>query len=395
MSKIAVAGLGKMGTAIVNQLKELAKDSEIFVYDIVEEKENIEGTCRLRDINPDVQEALRALKPDVLINASTFTGNEFYARLAVEYGFNYVDLGQSTWTTIKQKSFEQFAREKGVKLVVETGMAPGTINVMGAYYAERGYEEVIMYSGGLPLDDRAGGILRYALTWSIKGLIQEYTDATIVKENGEIQFIQGLADEIEKDLYVKFTDPQIAGVIKKYQKIKEENGEFYIRDLESLPTSDGVSLMPFHYGSVKKMGYRTLRYSGHYDVIRKLWRLGLFDSDRFLNIEGRAYSFLDITSMMLDKILPRTKEDMAIMKVVASKGGIREEMHAVVLSDEKYTAMQKMTGYSTVLSALSIIGQYDILRRDNPGIDPPYRYFNPQKYLKTLFEIIPRSELVK
>ncbi len=395
MSKIAVAGLGKMGTAIVNQLKELAKDSEIFVYDIVEEKENIEGTCRLRDINPDVQEALRALKPDVLINASTFTGNEFYARLAVEYGFNYVDLGQSTWTTIKQKSFEQFAREKGVKLVVETGMAPGTINVMGAYYAERGYEEVIMYSGGLPLDDRAGGILRYALTWSIKGLIQEYTDATIVKKDGEIQFIQGLADEIEKDLYVKFTDPQIAGVIKKYQKIEEKDGEFYIRDLESLPTSDGVSLMPFHYGGVKNMGYRTLRYSGHYDVIRKLWRLGLFDSDRFLNIEGRAYSFLDITSMMLDKILPRTKEDMAIMKVVASKGGITEEMHAVVLSDEKYTAMQKMTGYSTVLSALSIIGQYDIMRRDDPGIDPPYRYFNPQKYLKTLFEIIPRSELVK
>ncbi len=395
MPKIAVIGLGKMGTAIVNQLKELAKDSEIHVYDLIEEKESIEGTCRLRDINPDVQEALRVLRPDVLINASTFTGNEFYARLAVEYGFNYVDLGQSTWTTVKQKSFEQFAKEKGIKLIVEAGMAPGTINVMGAYYADRGYDDVIMYSGGLPLDDRAGGILRYALTWSIKGLIQEYTDATIVKKDGRIEFIQGLADDIEKGLYVKFTSPKIAEVVKKYQQLEEKDGAYYITDLESLPTSDGVSLMPFHYESVKNMGYRTLRYSGHYDVIRKLWRLGLFDADRFLHIDGKRYSFLDVTSMMLDRILPKTKEDIAIMKVVARKDNSREEMHAVVLSDEKYTAMQKMTGYSTVLSALAITGQYDILRKDEPGIDPPYRYFDPQKYLENLFQIIPLSEWVK
>ncbi len=395
MSRIAVVGLGKMGTAIVNQLKELAKDSEIYVYDLVAEKENIEGTYRLRDVNPEVQEALRALKPDVLINASTFTGNEFYARLAVEYGFNYVDLGQSTWTTVKQKSFEQFAKEKGIKLIVEAGMAPGTINVMGAYYADKAYEDVIMYSGGLPLDDRAGGILRYALTWSIKGLIQEYTDATIVKKDGRIEFIQGLADDIEEGLYVKFTRPEIAGVVEKYQKLEKRDGEYYITDLESLPTSDGVSLMPFHYDGVRNMGYRTLRYSGHYDVIRKLWKLGFFDGDRFLDLDGNRYSFLDITSMMLDRILPKTREDIAIMKVVARKGDSQEEMHAVVLSDEKYTAMQKMTGYSTVLSALAITGQYDIFRKDEPGIDPPYRYFDPQKYLKSLFEIIPLSEWVK
>ena len=395
MTKIAVTGLGKMGTAIVNQLKELAGNSEIYVYDLFEEKENIEGTLRLRDINPDVQEALRALKPDVLINASTFTGNEFYARLAVEYGFNYVDLGQNTWTTIKQKSYETFAREKGIKLIVEAGMAPGTINVMGAYYADRGYEDVIMYSGGLPLDDRAGGILRYALTWSIKGLIQEYTDATIVKKDGEIQFIQGLAGEIEKGLYVKFSNREIVERVRKYQKIREKDGFYYMEDLESLPTSDGVSLMPFHYENVRNMGYRTLRYSGHYDVIKKLWMLGLFDKDRFLNINGSEISFMDVTSMMLDRILPKTKEDIAIMKVVARKGKEVEEMHAVVLSDEKYTAMQKMTGYSVVLSALAIVGRYDIFRKDEPGIDPPYMYFDPQKYLKTLFDIIPLSEWVK
>ena len=395
MTKIAITGLGKMGTAITNQLKELAGNSEIYVYDLLEEKENIEGTYRLRDINPDVQEALRALKPDVLINASTFTGNEFYARLAVEYGFNYVDLGQSTWTTIKQKSLEPFAKEKGVKLVVEAGMAPGTINVMGAHYADRDYRDVIMYSGGLPLDDRAGGILRYALTWSIKGLIQEYTDATVVRRDGKIQFIQGLAEDIERNLYVKFSSEELAERIKKYQHIREKDGYYLIEDLESLPTSDGVSLMPFHYESVRNMGYRTLRYSGHYQVIKNLWRLGLFDKDRFLNIDGREISFLDITSMMLDKVLPKTKEDIAIMKVVARRDGEEEEMHAVVLSDERYTAMQKMTGYSVVLSALAIVGKYDILRKEEPGIDPPYRYFDPQKYLETLFEIIPDSEWVR
>ena len=153
--------------------------------------------------------------------------------------------------------------------------------------------------------------------------------------------------------------------------------------------------MPFHYDGVRNMGYRTLRYSGHYDVIRKLWKLGFFDGDRFLDLDRNRYSFLDITSMMLDRILPKTREDIAIMKVVARKGDSQEEMHAVVLSDEKYTAMQKMTGYSTVLSALAITGQYDIFRKDEPGIDPPYRYFDPQKYLKSLFEIIPLSEWVK
>ncbi len=400
MPKVAIVGLGRMGSAITKQLLEVAdelsiSDLEIFVYDISKQKEislECQGVESLRTISEDVHQALSKLKPDLLINASTFIHNEFYTKLCLDLRINYVDLGQSTWTTIKQRSFDNLAKERRILVVPETGMAPGTINVIGKLLIDEGYEDVMLYSGGLPMDRSLGGILRYARTWSIRGLIQEYTDTALVREDGELKFIQGLDEEIEKGLYVEFKDEKIYERLSRYQSIGRRNGYYVVEGLEALTTSDGVSLMPIDF-KLKRIGYKTLRYEGHYEVIKTLWKMHMFDADLKVDIDGHSYSFLDITSMMLDRIIPETSEDVALFKAIGSSEGRQAKVDGIVLSDGNYTAMQKLTGYSTVISALGILGKLDILEDEVYGVYTPYRIFEPRKYLEALFRIVPNADV--
>ncbi|MEO0203014.1 MAG: saccharopine dehydrogenase C-terminal domain-containing protein [candidate division WOR-3 bacterium] len=396
MKKIAILGLGKMGKAILNQLIEIANEInrsfEIFVYDINQEKENelvekFENLHFIRSYGADVFEALNKIRPDLIINSSTFTNNLYYTQIAIEVNSNYVDLGQSTWTTLKQKTFDKIAKEKKIRIVPETGLAPGTINIIGSEFIENGFENVYLYTGGLPLNKNLGGILKYAATWSIEGLIQEYTDTVVYIQNNNLQFKNGLLDEVESDIKVKFKSLEIYQKIKDFQDIEEKDGYFYVSDLEAISTSDGISLMPFNY-KCSNLEYRTIRYKGHYDVIKTLYNLGFFDEYKYIS----SRSLKNITIEILENILPKTQEDIVFIKVIAKSGNEMREFNGIVLYDEKFTAMQKMTGYSSVISSFGVIEELDILRNDNYGVILPYVIFEPKKYMFYLSKFVKFSD---
>ncbi|MEO0171664.1 MAG: saccharopine dehydrogenase C-terminal domain-containing protein [candidate division WOR-3 bacterium] len=396
MKKVVVLGLGRMGKAILNQLlqvsKETSKSLEIFIYDIDSQKEKEiieknENISSIRKYGDNLIEALNKLKPNLIINATTFTNNLYYTQIALEIGSNYIDLGQNTWTTLKQRTFDKLAKEKKIRIVPETGLAPGTINIIASEFLEKGFESVYLYTGGLPVNKNLGGILKYAATWSIEGLIQEYTDTVVYIENNNINFKQGLSDEIENDIKIKFRNYEIYQRIKNFQEIEEKDGYFYVSDLEAISTSDGISLMPFDY-KCSNLEYKTLRYKGHYSVIKTLHNLGLFDEYKYISNK----SLKSITIEILENILPRTQEDIVFMKVIAKSGNEIKEFNGIVLYDERYTAMQKMTGFGAVISALGIIELLDILKSDDYGVIMPYEIFEPKKYLSYLSKFVNFSE---
>lgn len=393
MKKAVILGLGKMGFSILEQTIEISKNLEVFVYDINKDKENSilskhDQVKSLRTLDENVVFALKKLKPDIIINATTFVNNLYYTQIAIEVGSNYIDLGQNAWTTIKQRSLDSIAKEKRILIVPETGLAPGTINILAVEFIEKGYDRVYLYTGGLPLNSSVGGILRYGSTWSIEGLIQEYTDTVISIEDGKIKLKNGLLSDIERDLKIKFRDKNIYEKIKGFQNIKNEEDYYYIFDLEAMSTSDGISLMPFDY-KIRDLEYKTIRYKGHYDAIKILYNLGFFDENRYIQNK----KLKDITIEILNNVVPNISEDIVFLKVVGILNNNVSEINGVCLYDENYTAMQKMTGYSAVVCALSIIDELDLLKDKKYGVVMPYEIFDSKKYIGFLQGIVKHFEI--
>ncbi len=395
MKKIAILGLGKMGSSILKQIitisEEFSKDFDIFVYDINKQREDeislqFPNVKFIRKFDESLLMALKKIRPNVIINATTFYNNLYYTKIAIEVGSNYVDLGQNTWATLNQRTNDKLAKERKIRIVPETGLAPGTINIIASQFLKEGFDSVYMYTGGLPIDSRVGGILRYGFTWSIEGLIQEYTDVVAYIEDGTLKFKQGFSSEIE-EIKIKFKDNEIYKRIVDLQKVENRGNYYYILDLEAIPTSDGASLMPFDYKCLN-LEYKTIRYKGHYSAFKVLYDMGLFDE--YKEVEGK--NLKNLTIKILESIVPKVKEDVVYLKVIARSGKDVKEFNGIVLYDDDYTAMQKMTGFGAVISALGIIDELDVLDRDDYGVLMSYEIFDAKKYLSYLSEFVKFGE---
>jgi saccharopine dehydrogenase-like NADP-dependent oxidoreductase len=114
----------------------------------------------------------------------------------VENEIRYCDLGGRVDVS---ESINNLAKEKATRPVfTDLGLAPGWVNIL----AEQGYKElygdkddvhVEMMVGGLPdYLQSANNPLRYGVTWSVDGLINEYRDDCIVLESGQIKTVKGM-----------------------------------------------------------------------------------------------------------------------------------------------------------------------------------------------------------
>jgi len=162
--------------------------------------------------------------------------------------------------------------------------------VLGAGLAARfdSVKTITMRVGALPL--YATNALRYNVTWSIDGLINEYCNPCEVVVGGRTVLAAAL-DGIESVM--------IDGVA-----------------YEAFYTSGGLgTLADTLAGKVETMSYKTLRYPGHAEIMKLLLRdLGLAD-DR------------ETMRRILSRAAPFTRKDVVVVFVtgVGLKGGRLEE----------------------------------------------------------------------
>jgi saccharopine dehydrogenase-like NADP-dependent oxidoreductase len=173
--------------------------------------------------------------------------------------------------------------------VPQCGLAPGFISIvandlMGHFEA---VETVKMRVGALPVNP--ANALKYSLTWSTDGLINEYGNLCHGIENGERTTLLPL---------------------EGYETITVD-GLLY----EAFNTSGGLGTLADTYaGKVRTMNYKTLRYPGHRDMIHLLM------NDLKLN-DDRA-----TLKRILENAVPKTLQDVVLI-YVAVAGRRRGELH--------------------------------------------------------------------
>src|SRR5690625_3161925 len=141
---------------------------------------------------------------DVIINALFYSFNEMVAKTAIKVGTHSVDLGghigQVTDNVLKLTNEAEAA---SVTIIPDLGVAPGMINILAGHGASQieNTKSIKLYVGGIPV--RPEPPLQYNHVFSMEGLLDHYTDPSLIIRNGIKQEIPSLS-EVEEINFEKF-----------------------------------------------------------------------------------------------------------------------------------------------------------------------------------------------
>ena len=299
---------------------------------------------------------------DAVMSALPYYFNLDMARLAVEAGVPFTDLGGNTEIVFGQKELDAGARAKGISIIPDTGLAPGMVNILAQHGIEQLDEvsSVKIFVGGLPQHPEPP--LNYQIVYSLEGVLDYYTTRSWVVRDGKREQVTALS-EIEP---VEFGEG--------------------IGTLEAFHTAGGLSTMGFRYeGRIPTMEYKTLRYPGHAKLMEAIRDLGLLDLEP-VDVKGHKVvprdAFISIVGPRLRK--PEGRDLVALrVEVTGVKGGQPKTVGWELIDryDEKtgITAMMRTTGYS-----LSITGQLQASREVAPGVHTPDEGMPPGRYIAEL-----------
>ena len=299
---------------------------------------------------------------DAVMSAIPYYFNLDLARLAVEAGTHFTDLGGNTQIVLGQKQLDARAREQGVSVIPDTGLAPGMVNILAQMGIDRLDETsaVRIFVGGLP--QHPEGPLKYQIVYSLEGVLDYYTTLSWVLRDGKLTQVAALS-ELET---VPFDAP--------------------VGDLEAFHTAGGLSLMAQRYeGKVPTMEYKTLRYPGHARIMEAIRELGLLELEQ-LDVKGQKVSPRDVAvAAMGPRLRKANSPDLVALRVVVegTKDGApkRYEWDLVDRADEQkgISAMMRTTGYT-----LSITGQMQARGEIASGVCTPDECIPGERYVAEL-----------
>lgn len=307
MHRVLLLGAGKIGRAIAFFLHSSGD------YDLLVADAEPGALAKLAEIVPvqtavcdaENEQQLRQLMADrdSVISALAFSANPLVARIAVETSTSYFDLTEDVATTKAVRHWTDRCAP-GRILMPQCGLAPGFISIVANHVMEQfeSLDRVHMRVGALP--QFPSNTLKYNLTWSTDGLINEYCNPCEAIHEGRVQEVLPLEGYEEFSL----------------------DGVRY----EAFNTSGGLgSLCESMQGKVRELNYRTVRYTGHRDLMQFLLS-GLRLSER------RA-----LLKEILENAIPVTYQDVVITFVNVS--GLRGDQF-VQISDARKIYHQEIGG---------------------------------------------------
>lgn len=369
--KVVVLGAGLMGKEAARDLVRSENVEKVFLADVhVEQvqafKEKIQSdkieAVRL-DANDDAQLKEVMSKGDVVINALFYSFNEKVARTAVEVGVHSVDLGGHIGgATDAVLSLAAEAQAKGITLIPDLGVAPGMINILSGYGASKLDEvkSIKLYVGGIPVEPE--GPLKYNIVFSLDGVMDHYTDTSLVVRNGELLEVPSLS-EIEPIYFDEF-------------------GE-----LEAFHTSGGTSTLTKTFPNVETLEYKTIRYPGHAEKFKVLVDLGLTNKATKVEVDGKTISTREVLKAALTPgLLLGDKQDAVLLRVIVSgdKDGelVKYAYELVTKKDmtDQVTAMARATA-NTISIVAQMIGNGEITKR---GVYAPEQIVPGDTYINEM-----------
>ena len=307
MHQVLLLGAGKIGRAIASFLRSTG-DFDVLVADadaaaLAKLSGMVPVPTTLCDASNEAQ--LRDLMQDrdSVLSALVFSVNPTVARIAVETQTSYFDLTEDVATTRAVRQLADQCRD-GCILMPQCGLAPGFISVAANHLMQQfdSLDRVHMRVGALP--QFPSNTLKYNLTWSTDGLINEYCNPCEAIHEGQLHEV------LPMEGYEQFS---LDGV--RY---------------EAFNTSGGLgSLCETMQGKVRELNYRTVRYTGHRDLMTFLLS-GLRLSER-----------RGLLKELLENAIPVTYQDVVItfVNVTGMRGG-----QFVQVSDARKIYHQEIAG---------------------------------------------------
>ena len=346
MKKIIILGAGMVGKAMAS---DLAKKHEVTSADIDA------GALQPLAGRPNIHTAVLDVTDEAALSSAV---SGFDLVISAVPGFLGI---QTMEKVIKQKKdlvdisfmpedvmpLDSLARDNGVTVVMDCGVAPGMPNYITGYHdVTMQIEEMEYMVGGLP--KVRSFPFEYKAPFSPCDVIEEYTRPARFVEKGELVVRPAMSDAE----YVHF-----------------EN----IGTLEAFNT-DGLRSLIKTMKHIPSMKEKTLRYPGHINLIRALSAAGFLDREPVKVNDTRVIP-LDFTSRILFdawKLGPEEPE-FTVMRIIlrgTEKGVAREityELYDEYDPVEKISSMARTTGFTATGTAEMILnGKFN-----KKGLFPP------------------------
>ncbi|MBN1334109.1 MAG: saccharopine dehydrogenase NADP-binding domain-containing protein [Synergistales bacterium] len=335
--KVVQIGAGLVGQLIATDLNQ---DFEVTVID-----RNEQTLDELRKKLPGIKTAVASgtdpeeLAP-VLADADIVT-----AGVPGKYGYEMMksvislgkDLVDISFMPEDFEDLDDMAKEKGVTVIPDMGVAPGMSNfLMGrgcALLDET--EDAYIYVGGIPANPQPP--FNYTATWSPRDCIEEFTrPVTIIRDGKKV--------------------------------VLEATEGLHLREFPTLGTlevfyTDGLRSLARNL-KARNMGEMTMRWPGHVEQMRLLRTMGMFDEEPRM-LGGQEVIPMDVTADLLFPLWKMEPEkgdrDLTIMKVeVKGIKGRDEVTYTWDLLDyfdkETWnTSMSRCTGLSCAIFARALL----------------------------------------
>lgn len=320
MHRVLILGAGKIGALISGLLAE-SGSYRVQLADVdgaaADSVVRAHGGTTLSALALDATQSAALAKHlsehpvDAVISSLPFYCNTGVAEAARRAQTHYFDLTEDVEVT---RSVRAIAASASRAFVPQCGLAPGFISIAAAELITHfdTLRAVKLRVGALP--QHPNNVLKYSLTWSTEGLINEYGNPCQAVSDGrlvEVAPLEGL-EEIEID------------------------GMRY----EAFNTSGGLgSLAETHGAHIESMNYKTIRYPGHCEQMRLLM------NDLKLNHDRATLK------RVLENAVPQTLQDVVIVYAAVTgtqDGQLREEnyvnkIYPQVIAGRLWSAIQVTT----------------------------------------------------
>lgn len=369
--KITLIGAGAIGSAIARELDRRPEIDQLQVCDaraksLQELHQNIQSP-KLRSFQLDARDP-SVLEP-ILRDSACVIGcsipqlNPPIAEICVELGKHFCDLGGNDALTYRELELDARARDRGIWIVPNCGLAPGLANVLCMHGIGQ-FDEVEaahVRVGDVPLKPEYP--LNFRLSWTAEKVVDDYTLPVTSIRNGEVLEDVPLTEEEE----IYFGEP--------------------FGKMEAFCTAGSLAtLIDDTRGHIRTLDHKTIRWPGHAQQMQFLLHLGFGERRK---IDPRTHlTYRDVLVRRLQQHLGGDYEDAVLLRVLVK--GVREgaqktlvyQMIDVYDTQEQMAAMKRCTS----IPAASVAFMLASGRIPGGGAAPPERVVPHDEYRSMLSE---------
>jgi saccharopine dehydrogenase-like NADP-dependent oxidoreductase len=310
--RVGVFGSGNIGSSI-SLLLTSSEEYEVFLIDKDPRPIELDTKIKFFKLNVIDDEKVDAFFSEcnlhLIISALPFYLSCKLAKKAKKHNLHYLDLTEDI-----NESREIQALSKDTKKIFSSqcGLAPGFIQIASSYLIKKfdNADSLKIKVGALP--QFPNNLLKYSVTWSIDGLVNQYLNKCEEIIDGKLSITDPLDDL--------------------------ENFKLDRDDFESFNTSGGLGYLSNSLiGKINKAKYQTIRYPGYCYGMNLLLKNVKTEQD------------LDFIKSLILELSPSTMDDVVIIYIV-----VEGYKNGILAKEFFYKRIYPQTIDDSLLSAIQI-----------------------------------------